>query len=233
MPSPDSNRLSTAAAAALQEGRGVRPGLLAAATWIPAADLPELPGLRPVTPMTATVTLQTMRGMEVHLTRQIVTRTDERVHVLLSGREEWLFVRSPRDPRRVCGFAIHHAVRTIVIYTEPDLRQWKGIRGWADVLLFGLRPELVLATHASATTRLVNGVVFTRHLPAEEWSDLRDLWWNAAEMLPERYSITTPAGLVHFAINRMQPAIDPRLLLDPSERFALYQVVDMGEWLER
>ena len=53
-------------------------------------------------------------------------------------------MRNSVDPRRVSGMLIDHASRSIVVHEESDLRSRLGIDGWAEALLLGLDPAVVL-----------------------------------------------------------------------------------------
>lgn len=70
-----------------------------------------------------------------------VVRTGDRVHVQVDESREWLYVRNPVDPRRVSGLLTDHLTRTTVAYSESDLRNVLGIRGWIDVLTVGMEPS--------------------------------------------------------------------------------------------
>jgi len=92
----------------------------------PPPDLP--PGAERVTPLTVEVRVELQRTeAETRTIRQTFTRTADRIH-LASNNEEWLFVRNAKDARRVTGFFIEHASRTVVVFEESDLRNMLGIR---------------------------------------------------------------------------------------------------------
>ncbi len=63
--------------------------------------------------------------------------TITRVHATASDQREWLFEQNSVDPLRVTGFQVVHAAQTIVVYEDSDLRNWLGLRGWADVIAMG------------------------------------------------------------------------------------------------
>ena len=229
------DRLSTAAAAVLQQRRNAESAVLVPppSSLAESAALPDLPRGTTLAPLTASVTVQTSGGLQVEIARQIVTRTLDHVHVALAGGEEWLFVRHPVDPRRTSGAAVYHSAQTIVIYEESELRSVKGIRGWADVVMFGLSVDLIDGVVRQRDTRVVSGVLFTRYTAAGTAAILRDLWWNADQALPERYTVRAAATIVHVTLNRLQPSVNERLLVPPASRFPGYRVIDVATWLER
>ena len=84
--------------------------------------------------MTLVVVLSSADGGTTRRLRQEVSRSRTRVHLSRSDNTEWLFVQNPVDPRRVSGVLIRHADKVVIAYEESDLRNWMGIRGWADII---------------------------------------------------------------------------------------------------
>lgn len=116
----------------------------------PPPDLP--PGADALSPQTIRLSVTaTASDGRVRTAVQTVTRTVDRVHVALAGGGEWLFERNPIDHRRVSGFAILHATRVVVAYSDTELRTMLGITGWAQVVTFGCAAPTLLP--ASCTSR--------------------------------------------------------------------------------
>lgn len=103
-----------------------------------APDLPER--LMSIPPETVTLTGRRGSGTAASRGKHVVSRTSERVHLALPDGNEWLFARNAIDPRRASGVLVHHERRALIEHEESDLRNWLGIRGWADVLALGDRP---------------------------------------------------------------------------------------------
>jgi hypothetical protein len=194
--------------------------------------VPDVPAEAAPALLTATVTVHATFGKRVEIRRQIVTRSADRVHVLATPTQEWLLVRNPVDGRRVSGFLVHHDAKTIVAHEESDLRSRAGVYGWADAIMFGLSAELIGQMRPGRETRVISGWTYRRYEPAGD-GIVRDLWWNAERLLPERYTLSGAGGLVHVTVNRVQPSVDARLLTLPAERFTGYRIVDVAAWLER
>src|SRR5690606_13682682 len=75
--------------------------------------------------------------------RRTVSRTANRIHIAFDDGREWLYVRNPVDSRRAIGYMVVHSQKHISTYSESDLRNAVGVRGWADVLSLGFDPKLL------------------------------------------------------------------------------------------
>lgn len=199
--------------------------LTAAAPEAPPA-LP--PGADRVQPLTVEVRLTTRAGGRTETRAQTVTRSKDRVHVATATGVEWLFERNPVDPRRVAASAVQHAEKTIVVYSESDLRMALGIPGWAHVLTMGVDARAVTAAGA-AEARTLAGLRFDK-VRVEPGEHGRTLWWNAEQLLPLEYAAggTGPS----LAVVKISPGAEPARLRAPEVRFPGYRVVEFADWLE-
>jgi hypothetical protein len=190
---------------------------------------PELPpGADRVTPLTVHLTITTRARGRARAIAQTVTRTADRVHVAAASGAEWLFERNPVDPRRASGFFIEHTARTIVAYSDSDLRAMLGIPGWAHILTMGVDARTLATLSASAETRAVGGLRFVRmsggpaHAPT--------LWWNADQLLPAEF-VTREGGSLR--VERLTAVADLGLVRPPDLRFPTYRMIELADWLEQ
>lgn len=205
----------------------------------PPPSPPELPeSARHLTPLTLGVEIRReVPGRPPTTTRQVVTRTIDRVHLALDGDREWLFVRNPVDNRRVDGLLVLHARRTIISYDESAVRNQLGLRGWVDVLTLGLDRTALSRLGARAEVRERNGLHFVRYqpdpgTPSGARDGLEEVWWCEDQALPLEFR--TVAGETRTAVwlDRISSALDESLLRRPTERFPDYAEVELAEWLE-
>lgn len=135
----------------------VAAALIAGATAVPLAQLtvptrrgavlpqpgppPPLPaGADAIAPQTVTLTMRAKaEDGRARTAQQTVSRTSTRIHIAMADGSEWLFERNPVDPRRASAFAVLHASRVVVAYSDTDLRNLLGITGWTQLLTFGCR----------------------------------------------------------------------------------------------
>jgi hypothetical protein len=198
---------------------------LTAAVPEPPPPLPA--GAEGVQPLTLEVRVTTRAGARAQTRTQTVTRTADRVHVATATGVEWLFERNPVDPRRVAASAVQHAEKTIVVYSESDLRMTLGIPGWAHVLTMGVDARAVTA--ASGEARRVAGLPFlkTRVTTAGARGAL---WWNADQLLPLEYAGAGDG--TSLSVVKIAPGVDQSRLRAPEARFPGYRVVEFADWLE-
>jgi hypothetical protein len=200
----------------------------------PPLPPPTLPfGADRIAPLTldATIRRQTAAG-RVHVLRQKITRTPERIHVAPGTGPEWLFERNPVDSRRVSGFLIDHASRSIVFHSDADLRAMFAVPGWAYVLTLGFDVSLLDGLKPSDDIRRIGGIRFTRFSRARQPGGLSDIWWNAEHLFPAEFVTSDSTGRARFSIDRIRAA-DLQVLRPPSSRFPEYGLVDLADWLER
>lgn len=189
---------------------------------------PLPPGADRVRPLTLEVRVTTRAGAHAQTRVQTVTRSFDRVHVATVTGVEWLFERNPVDSRRVSASAVQHADKTIVVYSESDLRMMLGIPGWAHVLTMGVDAQLVPAT-ASGRARTMAGLRFTRAAVEVDGGRGR-LWWNAEQLLPLEYG-SAKAGS-SLTVVKIALGADTARLAAPELRFPSYRVVELADWLE-
>lgn len=201
----------------------------------PAAPPPPAlpPGAEAVIPLTLDVTIrkQTPAGHR-RVVRQTITRTAARVHVAPSEGPEWLYERNPVDPRRVSGFLVDHATKTIVLHTDSDLRNMLAIPGWAHVITLGFDIALLAGAKPSHDVRTIDGMLFTRFGIATRGQS-ENLWWNAEQSLPATFVKRGHGGSIRYAVERIRRRIDESVLRPPASRFPDYRSVDLADWLER
>jgi hypothetical protein len=164
--------------------------------------------------------------------RQTVSRTADSIHVAATNRE-WLFERNPRDPRRVSASLIEHASKTIVLYTESDLRMALGIQGWTHVLALGFDPQALETYQLTNDTRTIDGIRFARYVSQPGNGPRPDLWWNEAQLLPTHLTTSDTSGETRFAIERVHAGANAVLFTPPETRFPGYRVMALADWLER
>lgn len=209
----------------------VRPARRAATdTPAPLRDLPS--EADQVTPLTLDVTIRrTTHGGATDTVRQTVSRTRDRVHLMVAGRE-WLFERNPLDRRRVSGWLIAHADRTIVLHEESDLRHRLGLHGWADVLMLGFDRGVLSRFTPTDQVRTLSGIRFTKFIAPDRASVVSEVWWSAEHVLPSALVSRDVAGQTDVSIDHLRAGVDAERLTSPTQRFPAYQVVDLAEWLE-
>lgn len=198
----------------------------------PAADAPVAPP--PPLPAAAdrvpSLTLQTRvrkhAGGRVHEVQQTITRTADRIHVSARGGGEWLFERNPRDPRRVSGHFIDHAAKTIVYYSDSDLRNVLGIPGWAHVLTLGFDHQTLASLEPSTGVRVVGPLSFTGHV-ARGGGRRAEVWWNTEAALPAEVSMAE--GTSRLVVEQVTATVDARLLQPPGVRYPAYRQVELAD----
>jgi hypothetical protein len=153
------------------------------------------------------------------------------VHVAPSEGPEWLYERNPVDTSRVSGLLIDHTTKTIVFYSDSDLRNMLAIPGWAHVIALGFDPALLAGSKPSHDVRTIDDMPFTRfRIGAGDQS--QDVWWNAEQLLPATFVKRDHEGSIRYAVERIRRAIDENVLRPPASRFPDYRSVDLADWLE-
>ena len=199
----------------------------------PALPPPVSSGADRLEPLTieAVIRQQPLKGTS-HVIHQTIARTADRIHVAMRDGREWLFVRNPKDERRVSGFLVEPSYRVIIVYEESELRNRLGIRGWADVLSLGFDTSLLDGLTPIGTARTVTGIRFTRYAARDNHAATQETWWSAAQVLPLSFKTTSKSGSTSFAIQRLRSGVDRAKLETPAARFPDYRVVDLADWLE-
>jgi hypothetical protein len=192
-----------------------------------------LPPLR----FTVTTTRTDAQGQERAVQR--VTRTSDRVHLLMEGtRKEWLFERNPIDRRRVSGYLIDHEARQVLAYQESDLRNEQQLRGWRDALLMRFDPEslrgLQPSTHRDSAPESMFGATFTRYVAGDPTRDgVVEVWWSDALLLPLRLTIRHRGVTTTARVDRLEAPGALEVLADPRTRFPEYASLDVTDSRER
>lgn len=192
----------------------------------PPALPPDLPSGAPaVQPFTVrlNVSSKAAGGPAVRM-RQTVSRTADRIHIAIGNGTEWLFEQNPVDRRRVSGYAVLHGSKTIVAYSDSELRNMLGITGWTQVLTLGC--ELPAAA-ADGVARAVGDLAFTRQADGAAG---RGNWWNRAQLLPAE--CVSGDGRSHLVVDGVTAGIDAALLTLPAQRFPAYREMPLADWLE-
>lgn len=222
---------SSAAVPEMPAGPGavVAPSLPArrGAALPPPAPPPALPsGAATVQPLTVrlSVSAKAADGRAARV-RQTVSRTADRIHIAIGDGTEWLFEQNPVDRRRVSGYAVLHASKTIVAYSDTELRNMLGITGWTQVLTLGCEPP---AVDGSGTVRTIGDLPFTRRSSND--SAGRGSWWNTAQVLPAE--CVSGDGRSHLVVDGVTSGIDVAVLTPPAQRFPAYREVPLADWLE-
>lgn len=165
---------------------------------------------------------------------RILTRSRNRVHLRFSGgRQEWLFLQNPVDPRRLSGLLINHAENVIVTYYESDLRMQGVARGWLDVLTLGLDARIIGELSPAAETTEFAGARFGKLVAKKPREDgLVEVWWSEELLLPMRVVRQTGQTTQTYELTRLTRGADPVVLEDPLRRFPGYTTVDFADWHE-
>ncbi len=201
----------------------------------PPAAPPALPAAAErVTPLTLEMVVRWKPAAgRAQTLQQTVSRTADRVHVAARHGREWLFERNIRDPRRVSGFLIDHASQAIVAHEESDLRMMMGLRGWADVVMFGFDRDVLGDYKRTAQTRTIGGLRFARYATDRTHAWTRELWWSEEYLLPGEFTTGDSKGFTRFSIKHLRAGVDLSLLRPPESRFPAYRVFSVADWLER
>jgi hypothetical protein len=158
--------------------------------------------------------------------RETIARSAQHVHIERADEAvEWLFIRNPRDPRRVAGRWVDHAQRVIVEYDESELRATGIARGWADIAALGARFDTLSALAPTGRVQQRAGVSFVELAPPS--GDGPHVWWSA------RAALALPSDRAESVeLLRLQPGADPELFVDPRRRFPGYAAVDVADYRE-
>lgn len=198
----------------------------------PAAP-PELPPLL-TQPPRLTVALEFRSNALGSATGQVktITRGADRVHVRWAdANSEWLFVRNPRDPRRVSGTLVDHQRRAIVEYDESELRMGRVARGWADIAGFGVPPEIFAKWQATGRHDTFAGYEFKEMMiPTQTRDGVQTILWSDAAVAPLCISMVGGSEIVARSFAR---EVDEAVLQRPERRFPSYRVFDVADYREQ
>ncbi len=169
---------------------------------------------------------------------QRVTRTTDRIHLVMDGtQKEWLLERNAVDRRRVSGYLIDHHSRQILAHQETDLRGVQQLRGWADALMMRFDPSGLPALRRTDATEVVLGATFTRHVALDRTRDgVVDVWWSDALLLPLRLTTRERGVIATSAVGPIEKAESAEalaVLADPRARFPDYEILDLSDSRER
>lgn len=197
------------------------------------AAAPELPsGADHIKPLTfdLVVRREPLEG-RAQVVRQTVSRTRDRIHIAVGGRE-WLFERNAIDPRRVSGQLIDHAKRSIVLHDESDLRNMRGLEGWADVLMLGLDAAVLSRLVPTDQTRTMAGIRFVKYAASDTDTRTSELWWSHEQAMPSAFVVHEDGAATRVSVERLSAGVNAEVLRSPSARFPEYKALDLAEWLE-
>ena len=199
----------------------------------PPAPPPALPSIAgQVSSVTLDVVFRFVSGDGAqHSRRQTITRTARRIHIATEKNGEWLFEQNIRDPRRVSAIFIDHAARSLIVYSESDLRNTREIDGWVDVLTMGVAPAALDALSPSGKTRTVGDIPFLQYTGSKD-GITQDVWWSGAELFPWAFTIKNAGGSTEFTVEQIVRDIDNKVLQTPTLRFPHYRLVDLADSLE-
>jgi hypothetical protein len=199
-------------------------------------DPPSLPaGAETLPPMRFTATT-TWSGPQGRRTTSLqVTRTVDRMHLLLQGTDkEWLFERNPVDRRRVSGYLIDHGARQILMHQESDLRNDQQLRGWADALMMRFDPAALPRLRRTDQHDSAFGAAFTRHVAGDIKADgVVEVWWSDALLLPLRLHVRQRDVLVTSVLSQLETPAALTMLADPRGRLTAYEVLEVADSHER
>ncbi len=197
------------------------------------AAAPELPsGADHIKPLTFDLILRRERPKgRTQAVRQTVSRTRDRIHITVGGRE-WLFERNAIDPRRVSGQLIDHARRSIVLHDESDLRNMLGLKGWADVLMLGLDAAVMSRLVPTGQSRTMAGIRFVKYAANDKDSRTSELWWSHEQAMPSAFVVHEDGAATRVSVERLSASVNAEVLRSPSARFPEYKALDLAGWLE-
>ena len=159
--------------------------------------------------------------------RETIARSVDHVHIERADEAvEWLFIRNPRDRRRVAARWIDHAQRVIVEYDESELRATGIARGWADIAALGARFDVLAGLAPTGRTQQDSGLSFVELAPSDGAGPR--LWWSEQAAL----ALPNDPGQA-LALLRLQMGADPELFQEPRQRFPGYAAFDVADYRER
>lgn len=177
-----------------------------------------------------TLELDTKRGPAS--ARRTITRTATLTHVEQHGAEsEWLFTRNPIDGRRVSALRIDHHHRTIIEYSESELRNADIVRGWADVVYLGVDLQALARMSPTGRRETLSGFQFEEYTPASGSDEASSVWWSHAAGAPLR--ILDAHAQQEVSLRALRTSVDSSLLEQPSRRFPDYSVMDVADFREK
>ena len=165
------------------------------------------------------------------VTRQVVSRTVDRVHVRTGppGSPEWLFVRNPVDPRRAAGYLVDHRERAVLVYDDTALAREEIASGWRDVLALGASADLIDGLRPTGGSEGIAGAAFAHYAGGS--GDVRvEAWWNDDLFVLGRLTRTIGGVVETFELTEMTPGVDPTLFADPGARHPDYRTEDVDDW---
>jgi hypothetical protein len=198
------------------------------------APPPPLPlradSIRPTT--IALVTRRLGPSGEWMTMRQTASRTAERIHLIGKEGREWLFERNPVDTRRVSATQVEHTSKTIVLYDDTDLRMALGIRGWADILMFGFDSALARDCKPGSAVRIFGSSRFRKCNVTNASAGGAVLWWSDTQLLATPFAVAGDEGQALLTIEAVHDGVDAVRLVPAIQRFPAYRVSDYADWLE-
>jgi hypothetical protein len=219
-----------------------RPPVLPSRTSVSPPAIPEPPsvpeGADVLSPISFTVTTTWADPQGQRRASQRVTRTTDRIHLLMEGtQKEWLLERNPLDRRRVSGYLIDHRSRQILTHQESDLRSEQQLRGWTDALMMRFDSSVLSSLRRTNRDDAVFGATFTRHLAQDQAREgVMEVWWSDALLLPLRLKVRQRGVIVTSVVDAIERVEHPEtlaVLADPRTRFREYEILDVTDSRER
>jgi hypothetical protein len=166
--------------------------------------------------------------------RKSVLRTSDRVLVSPGpAGPDWLFVRNPKDRRRLSATMIDHRERLLVSYDESELRAGGLGRGWADIASLGVEPEALARLQRTGRSRTVDGLRFDERRPRQQIDGpIRELWWSSEAGLPLRVAFDDRTARTENVVREIRRGADAALLRDPRQRYPGYTSIDVADYRE-
>lgn len=199
----------------------------------PPIDAPPVPlDAETLMPLTYVVETQWERpGQAAERTKQTVTRTKDRVRLVLEGGDqEWVFERNAVHGDRVSGWLIKHAARQIVAYDDSHLLRALQIRGWADVLMMRVDPRALETLQRTGERREHGGAEFVRYVSENPaGTGVLDVWWSQELLLPDRLAVREGETVMRSTVTRLDRSVDAASPAAPRTRFPDYDVIDVSD----
>jgi hypothetical protein len=197
---------------------------------------PEVPEhLENLNPLTATIRVRVESENGPIESIRSVVRTPDRVYVNYQDQgQEWLFIRNPRDGRRVSGQLVDHREESVLFFYEQDLSNAAIVRGWADVVSMGISVEQMIPT---GDTQRHYGMDFQRYVDKAPENPggipTMEIWWSQEQALPWKIRRTNGTGSWVQEIVELDWATDSTLLEETAGRYPQYEALDVVDWREK
>jgi hypothetical protein len=164
-----------------------------------------------------------------------VIRTPSRVYVnYLDQGQEWLFIRNPRDGRRVSGHLVDHREAAVLFFYEQDLANADIVSGWGDAVSMGISVDHLIPTGEFQRHHGLDFQRYVEEVPESPGGNpATEVWWSQEQALPWKVSQTNGSASWVQEIVELDWTIDSTLLAEPAGRYPQYEALDVVDWREK